>query len=95
MEIRKPEVVYVLCCYKFSIGLFDVSELLCHCRDGEEWLDFRRIMNRLLLRNDVADTMLEPCTHVADELLESWRTHANSELPNLEAELYRWSLNGM
>lgn len=69
--------------YGCSRGLFFM--------DGEEWLYYRKIMNRLLLKGD---TMIieEACRRVSEELVERVRT-IGPVVKNLEKELYRWSLN--
>lgn len=57
--------------------------------DGEEWLHYRRILNQLLLKGD--PTWIESaCESSAKKLAENFPQKASS---NLEAELYRWSLD--
>lgn len=65
--------------YGCSRGLFFM--------DGEEWLHYRKVMNRLLLRDD-SKTIERACATVSEELVE----HIQG-VSNLELELYRWSLN--
>lgn len=65
--------------YGCSRGLFFM--------DGEEWLHYRRIMNRLLLKGD-GRVVVEACRKVSEELVGRVST-----AENLEKELYRWSLN--
>lgn len=55
--------------------------------DGEEWLRYRRIMNRLLLKSD-GRVVGEACRQVSEELVG---TISNAD--HLERALYRWSLN--
>lgn len=56
--------------------------------DGEEWFHYRRILNKLLLKED--QTWIEnACQSSARKLTENFPKKAL----NLEAELYRWSLD--
>lgn len=67
--------------HNYSRGLFFM--------EGEEWHHFRRIMNRLLLKGNLS--WIEESCDVATNLLTD-RIRHNEELQNLEAELYKWSL---
>jgi ecdysteroid 2-hydroxylase len=61
-------------------------------RDGEEWLRFRRIMNRLLLLPTSGCELIKPCDAVATELVDRWaKKYSGRELAALELELYRWA----
>jgi hypothetical protein len=61
-------------------------------RDGEEWLQFRRIMNRLLLMPSSGCELIGPCETVATELVDRWAKKYNDrEIADLESELYRWA----
>lgn len=66
--------------YGCSRGLFFM--------DGEEWFHYRKIMNRLLLRGN-SDMIERACVTVSEELVGKLR----AKTPELEKELYRWSLN--
>jgi hypothetical protein len=69
--------------------------MLAVARDGEEWLRFRRVMNRVMLRSDSSHAVLKPVEPVATELVARWKTkYSGRELPNLERQLYRWSIDG-
>ncbi|XP_071444239.1 cytochrome P450 315a1, mitochondrial [Hetaerina americana] len=64
--------------------------------DGDEWLHFRRIMNKLLLKNTSSsmDFLRDPCNAISNNLLQRWqKIRVNGEIINIEAELYRWSIN--
>ncbi|PSN51657.1 hypothetical protein C0J52_09617 [Blattella germanica] len=64
--------------------------------NGEEWLHFRRIMNKLMLRSDSGISVVEPCELVANDLVKSWKEkYAGRELIQLESELYRWAIDIM
>ncbi|XP_057666302.1 cytochrome P450 315a1, mitochondrial [Diorhabda carinulata] len=65
----------------YSRGLFFM--------EGEEWHHFRRIMNKLLLKGDFS--WIETSCDAATSLLID-RINPNEEFKNLEAELYKWSL---
>lgn len=60
--------------------------------DGDQWLHYRRIMNKLLLKNDTS-IIEESCRVVANNLIEDWkRLVRNQERLHLESSLYRWSV---
>jgi ecdysteroid 2-hydroxylase len=61
-------------------------------RDGEEWLRFRRIMNRLLLLPNSGCGLVGSCDTVATELADRWaKKYSGRELAEVERELYRWA----
>ncbi|XP_031342131.1 cytochrome P450 315a1, mitochondrial [Photinus pyralis] len=62
--------------------------------DGDEWLHNRRIMNKLLLKGN-AEWIDQACQVVSADLVNRWKFLSKSSpiLPDLETELYRWSLN--
>ncbi|KAH8311039.1 hypothetical protein KR044_004009, partial [Drosophila immigrans] len=67
--------------------------------EGAEWLHNRRILNRLLLNGNLnwMDVHIENCTR---QLVDKWRAGTaeaqrnkkHYELPQLEQQLYRWSI---
>ncbi|XP_034114638.1 cytochrome P450 315a1, mitochondrial [Drosophila albomicans] len=67
--------------------------------EGAEWLHNRRILNRLLLNGNLnwMDVHIENCTR---QLVDKWRAGTEEaqrnkkhyELPQLEQQLYRWSI---
>ncbi|KAF2898975.1 hypothetical protein ILUMI_07202 [Ignelater luminosus] len=62
--------------------------------NGAEWLHYRRIMNKHLLKGDFT-WIEESCRIVSKDLVANWKVliSQNKILPNLEERLYRWSLN--
>lgn len=72
--------------HKYTRGLFFM--------DGEEWLLFRRIMNKLLLRGDLS--WIEDSCEVASDLFLrriKFYSEKNAEFPDLEKQLYKWSMD--
>lgn len=66
--------------YGCSRGLFFM--------DGEEWLHYRKILNRLLLKEN-SQIIEDACRTVSEELVK----RIEGGIEDLEQELYRWSLN--
>lgn len=66
-------------------------------RDGEEWLHFRRILNKIILKNDNSEWILSPCEQVAENIIKRWsellQNNNKAVIPNLERELYRFSID--
>lgn len=62
-------------------------------RDGENWLKMRRAMNPLMLKPEQTNIFFNPCQHVADSLVNKWKSHKITSLQNLELQLYKWSLD--
>lgn len=69
--------------YGCSRGLFFM--------DGPEWLHHRRIMNKLLLKSEFK-WIEEACEVAAHGILRRIRRNSNAEFPDLERELYKWSI---
>ncbi|XP_043272229.1 cytochrome P450 315a1, mitochondrial-like isoform X1 [Venturia canescens] len=65
--------------------------------DGEEWLHFRRIMNKVMLIPNPVNTMAPRCYEAAQDLVEQWSNFADTSKPieGLETRLYRWSIEVM
>nr|AGT57844.1 cytochrome P450 315a1 [Leptinotarsa decemlineata] len=60
--------------------------------DGEEWLKFRRIMNSLLLKGSLS-WLEESCDAAGEVLVKKLEGFKNIEVPNLEQEMYKWSMD--
>ncbi|XP_012223827.2 cytochrome P450 315a1, mitochondrial isoform X1 [Linepithema humile] len=65
--------------------------------DGDEWLHFRRILNKTMLLPDSAKLMCAPCQEAAESLTRKWKQYSRdgSTIPNLERQLYMWSIEAM
>lgn len=65
-------------------------------RDGDEWLHYRRILNKLMLMPNSTELMYTPCQEVAEHITEKWRTQSRDgvTIQNLEYQLYQWSIEG-
>ncbi|KAI4477891.1 hypothetical protein M0804_012371 [Polistes exclamans] len=65
--------------------------------NGEEWLKYRRILNKVMLLSDPTDMFVGPCQKAAEGLVEKWITQHNSDdtLSQLETQLYQWSIEAM
>lgn len=67
-------------------------------RDGQEWLHYRRILNKIMLAPDSAKSMSKPCQEAAVDLAEKWKAYTNNNerlVPDLENQLYQWSIEGI
>ncbi|GAB0094642.1 Cytochrome P450 315a1, mitochondrial [Sergentomyia squamirostris] len=61
--------------------------------DGKDWLYHRKIMNSILLNRDCS-SFNQPISNSVSRLLSKWSTHESGKpLPNLESDLYLWSLD--
>lgn len=62
--------------------------------DGEEWLKFRKVMNKLLLRGDLS-WIEDSCEVASDLLLNRMKLYSekNAEFSDLERQLYKWSMD--
>ncbi|XP_011267156.1 cytochrome P450 315a1, mitochondrial [Camponotus floridanus] len=65
--------------------------------DGDEWLHFRRILNKMMLLPDSTEPMCVPCQEAAENLTRKWKTYSltGATIPNLEHQLYLWSIEVM
>ncbi|XP_017887309.1 cytochrome P450 315a1, mitochondrial [Ceratina calcarata] len=65
--------------------------------DGEEWIHFRKILNKVMLIPDPSNLMAGPCQEVAEELKENWRKQIkiNSVIEDMQIHLYQWSIEAM
>lgn len=65
--------------------------------DGEEWIHFRKILNKVMLIPDPTNLMAGPCQEVAEELRENWRKQIKTDavIENLQVHLYQWSIEAM
>lgn len=65
-------------------------------RDGDEWQHFRKILNKVLLKSNSTDYMIDPCNTVARDLVNTLYPYANNGhvVPNLKLQIYNYSLQG-
>ncbi|XP_011153998.1 cytochrome P450 315a1, mitochondrial isoform X2 [Harpegnathos saltator] len=65
--------------------------------DGEEWLYYRRILNKLMLMPNSVDLMCAPCQQVAESLTEKWRIESRdgATIRDMKNQLYQWSIEVM
>ncbi|XP_074106079.1 cytochrome P450 family protein sad isoform X1 [Cotesia typhae] len=67
--------------------------------DGEEWLRFRKIINKLLLQPyDAKIITANACQNAAVTLTEEWKKNLVQDkwiIPKLETRLYEWSIEVM
>lgn len=70
---------------------------LYYDRNGEEWIYFRKILNKVMLLPDPTNLMITPCQEVAIELKRKWQKQikTNNIISNLQVQLYQWSIEGM
>lgn len=63
--------------------------------NGEEWLTNRRIMNKLLLREESTKWMEEPLKNTVEKFVQYWKKEVkDGTVANLESDLYRLSTEG-
>ncbi|XP_076653765.1 cytochrome P450 family protein sad isoform X1 [Halictus rubicundus] len=65
--------------------------------DGEEWMHFRKILNKVMLVPDPTNLMASPCKEVAKELTRKWQEQVKTDavIPELQVQLYQWSIEAM
>ncbi|KAK9297820.1 hypothetical protein QLX08_008587 [Tetragonisca angustula] len=65
--------------------------------DGEEWMYFRKILNKVMLVPDPTNLMFQPCQDAAVELREKWQKQIKTDavIMNLQVQLYQWSIEAM
>ncbi|KAJ9590666.1 hypothetical protein L9F63_016294, partial [Diploptera punctata] len=64
--------------------------------EGEEWLHYRRIMNKLMLRPGSEQSLYDTCDVVGQDLVSYWNTkYSGKEVYDLDNSLYMWSINNM
>ncbi|XP_043787940.1 cytochrome P450 315a1, mitochondrial isoform X1 [Apis laboriosa] len=65
--------------------------------NGEEWIYFRKILNKVMLLPDPTNLMIAPCQEVAIELKQKWQKQikTNNIISNLQVQLYQWSIEAM
>ncbi|XP_015435772.1 PREDICTED: cytochrome P450 315a1, mitochondrial [Dufourea novaeangliae] len=65
--------------------------------DGDEWIYFRRILNKVLLVPDSTNLMAGPCEDAAEELKRKWDEQIKTDavVPELQVQLYQWSIEAM
>ncbi|XP_011506420.1 PREDICTED: cytochrome P450 315a1, mitochondrial isoform X2 [Ceratosolen solmsi marchali] len=63
-------------------------------KDGQEWLHYRRILNKIMLSPNSVNLMIKPCHNAAEDLISNWKSFGNSGqvIPDLENQLYLWSI---
>ncbi|XP_049873126.1 cytochrome P450 315a1, mitochondrial [Pectinophora gossypiella] len=61
--------------------------------NGEEWLNYRRVMNKHILREGVETWLQNPIQETISKFIQNWKSRAETEAftPDLETEFYRLS----
>lgn len=64
--------------------------------EGEEWLETRRVLNKLVLRPSAQEWGEDPTSLVVDNLVADWKNKSSKGgfEADLENDLYRLSLDG-
>lgn len=64
--------------------------------DGEEWLHYRRIMNKYLLNENPEAALETSVKRVIEKIIIKWKANAvdGRITPNVENEFYRLSIDG-
>ncbi|XP_058803229.1 cytochrome P450 315a1, mitochondrial isoform X2 [Phymastichus coffea] len=62
--------------------------------EGQEWMHYRRILNKIMLAQDSSKVMTKPCQEAAEDLVKKWKSYTNNDriVPDLENQLYQWSI---
>ncbi|CAK9823091.1 Cytochrome P450 315a1, mitochondrial [Anthophora retusa] len=65
--------------------------------NGDEWIHFRKILNKVMLIPDPTNLMAAPCQEVAESLRKKWQMQikTDSVITNLHVQLYQWSIEAM
>ncbi|XP_078044770.1 cytochrome P450 family protein sad [Augochlora pura] len=65
--------------------------------DGDEWMHFRKILNKVMLVPDPTNLMAGPCELVAKELTQKLQkqTETDAVIADLQVQLYQWSIEAM
>lgn len=66
-------------------------------RDGEEWLYYRKIINKIMISPySLKDVVIKSSFEAADDLSKEWKIYSDNQqvIPAIERRLYRWSIEG-
>lgn len=65
-------------------------------RDGEEWMHFRKILNKVMLVPNSTSVMAEPCYEVAKKFRQTWEKQIETDtvIEDIQVQLYQWSIEG-
>ncbi|KAL6258540.1 hypothetical protein P5V15_010497 [Pogonomyrmex californicus] len=65
--------------------------------DGDEWLHFRKILNKAMLGSNPEKYMCAPCQEAAENLVKKWKNYSRTgcTIPELQHQLYQWSIEVM
>ncbi|XP_029052690.2 cytochrome P450 315a1, mitochondrial isoform X1 [Osmia bicornis bicornis] len=65
--------------------------------DGEEWVHFRKILNKVMLARNSTSLMAEPCYEVAKKFRQNWekQIERNTIIEDIQVQLYQWSIEAM
>ncbi|KAK9512304.1 hypothetical protein O3M35_000760 [Rhynocoris fuscipes] len=61
--------------------------------DDEEWLHYRRMMNKHFLKDDLITNLKPIHEAVVNRLIKRWKNYDGNEIKNLEHEFYRHSIS--
>uniref|UniRef100_A0A1B6CUW2 Cytochrome P450 n=2 Tax=Clastoptera arizonana TaxID=38151 RepID=A0A1B6CUW2_9HEMI len=60
---------------------------------GEEWLHYRQIMNKLMLKNELSPSIFQTYEFVVKSLIDDWRKEVGKEIKELNKQLYKLSIS--
>lgn len=78
------------CIWKYILAMN--LNIVIFCRDGEEWLKYRQILNKIMLK-DFNENFIKSYNIVINDLLNEWEKYDGQVVTNLIDDLYKISIS--